>query len=418
MMDKLINPGARKGCVYAPPSKSHCHRLLICAALSKGENYVSCNSLSADILATLRSLRAMGAEATAMEEAIYFSHGLTPSQGRVILPCGESGSTLRFLLPLCGALGIEAEFSMEGRLPQRPLAPLDSLLCSMGMDIQKQGSSLLCKGQLRAGAYTIDASISSQYISGLLFALPLLKGDSTLTLTGNIESAPYIAMTEDALTQSAIGFSRRGRCYTIPGNQQYALPRHCMVEGDCSQSAFFMAMGALSKEGIRIDNYPLVSLQGDKAMLTLLQNFGAKVYSEDCSISVRRGSLHGIEIDGSQIPDLVPALSVVAAGAKGTTLIKNAARLRLKESDRLLATTTMLRSLGGEVEELPDALIIHGGKILHGGCIDSFHDHRIVMAAAAAASICTEPVLVKDALCTDKSYPGFWDTLSQLEYAL
>ena len=416
-MDKTILPGPRTGTVTAPASKSHGHRLLLCAALSEGENAVDFGTLSEDIAATLRCLQALGAEVDVEGNTAVFHNGIRNLvyHNHIVLSCGESGSTLRFLLPLCGALGVEAEFQMQGRLPERPLAPLDALLCAHGMELRKSGTSLFVRGQLEAGDYSITGSVSSQYITGLLYALPLLPGDSTLTVTGKVESAPYIAMTEDALKQSGIGFHKSDWVYTISGGQHYALPHHCKVEGDCSNAAFFLAMGALSEEGITVRNIPDSSLQGDRQILDLLRSFGAEVCEQGERVTVRRGILHGITIDASNIPDLVPVLSVVAAAAEGETHILNAGRLRIKESDRLRSTAALLFALGAEAEELPDGLRIHGGKALRGGCVDSFHDHRIAMAAAVAASICTDSITVRDALCTDKSYPGFWDGMEQLQ---
>ncbi len=414
-MDMTVQPGRRRGRVSAPPSKSHAHRLLLCAALSEGESCVELGALSDDICATLSCLSALGAAPMLEGGSARFPAPLSPPVGRAILPCGESGSTLRFLLPLCGALGVEAEFVMAGRLPQRPLAPLDALLRRQGMALWRGGNTLYCRGALRSGEYSIDAGVSSQYITGLLYALPLLAGESSLSLTGKIESAPYIAMTEDALRQSGIRFRKEGRRYTIHGGQHYALGDNGRVEGDCSQAAFFLALGAFSDGGVTVENYPTASLQGDREMLTLLRAFGAEVEVGEESVFVRRGKLRGIEIDASQIPDLVPVLGVVGAAAEGTTLIKNAARLRLKESDRLASTAALLRALGGEVDELPDALRIHGGKSLRGGSVESFHDHRIAMAAAVAASLCKESILVSDAFCTDKSFPAFWEVFSSLE---
>lgn len=415
-MDKTIQPGQRTGKVSAPASKSHGHRLLLCAALSKGESTVDFGTLSNDIAATLRCLRALGAEAETESTTAVFHNSIHNSvyHNRITLPCGESGSTLRFLLPLCGALGVEAEFQRSGRLPERPLAPLDAVLREHGMELWEEGSSLCCRGRLMPGDYSITGSVSSQYITGLLYALPLLSGDSTLTVTDKVESAPYIAMTEDALIQSGIRFEKRGWVYTVPGRQHYALPHRCRVEGDCSNAAFFLAMGALSVQGVTVENVPSKSLQGDRQMLELLRSFGAEVTEEGESVTVRRGRLRGITVDAAQIPDLVPVLSVVAAAAEGETRILNAGRLRTKESDRLRSTAALLTSLGAEAEELPDALYIQGGRALRGGTVDSFHDHRIAMAAAVAASICTGSVTVKDALCTDKSFPGFWEAINSL----
>lgn len=416
-MDKFILPGSRKGCVAAPASKSHAHRLLLCAALSEGENEVEYGSLSNDISATLACLRAMGACEESAEGSSLFRGSILDAghPASVCLPCGESGSTLRFLLPLCGALGLKAEFRQEGRLPERPLEPLCGVLCSHGMSVVRNGSSVYCEGQLRPGDYSITGSVSSQFITGLLYALPLLDGNSRLTVTGRVESEGYIAMTEDALLQSGIRFEKQGWQYHTEGRQRYRLPRHCRLEGDCSNAAFFLVMGAFSRNGITVDNIPAHSLQGDREIIRLLRRFGAELTEDGERVTVRSAPLRGIATDVSQIPDLVPALAVLAAGAEGETRFENAARLRLKESDRLHALSVLLSSLGGEVRETDDTLIIRGGRPLSGGAVDTARDHRIAMAAAAAAPLCRSGVTVCGAECTDKSFPGFWNAYSSLE---
>ncbi len=282
-----------------------------------------------------------------------------------VLPCGESGSTLRFLLPVVGALGAKAVFQMEGRLPKRPLAPLDAELRAHGMGIRQEGERLYCDGELRPGAYRLPGNVSSQYISGLLLALPRLPGDSSLIVTGAVESAAYITMTEDALRLSGIGFTKNGWEYRIPGNQQPRLPDMLTVESDWSNAAFFLSVGALSARGIKVMGLNPASSQGDRAALDILRAFGAEIAEENGDILIRAGALHGQTIDAAPIPDLIPVLSVVAAGAEGETRIVNASRLRLKESDRLKSTAAMLQALGGRSCDSRKTET-HGR---HGGCL-------------------------------------------------
>lgn len=404
--------GPRHGTVAAPASKSHAHRLLICGGLGKTPVTIDCADISKDIAATVQCLEALCADVTVADGKLH----IVPAAkaGRKALFCGESGSTLRFLLPVCGALREEVVFHREGRLPDRPLAPLDAVLRAHGMVITSQGSDLHCSGQLQSGLYEIPGDVSSQYISGLLFALPLLKGDSIIRITGKIESAAYITMTEQALQQAGIRFVKTENEYTVFGSQQYALPAEAAVEGDYSNAAFFLCMGALSNEGMRVTNMPHETRQGDRAVVDILRRFGAEVTVADDEIFVRGGHLHGCEIDAAPIPDLIPALSVVAAAAEGETHIINAGRLRLKESDRLSTTAEMLTALGGTVAELPDGLVIKDGQ-LQGGIVDSHNDHRIAMSAAVASCVCSEPVTVQDPTCTDKSFPRFWDIFTRLE---
>ena len=416
MTEITLLPGERNGITAAPSSKSHAHRLLICAALGGEKVNIDCGDISKDIAATSKCLEALCADISEGADGLISVEPKRKLTEQVkVLHCGESGSTLRFLIPVCGALGESVVFNMEGRLADRPLAPLDELLREHGMSIAKDGSRLCCSGRLRSGVFSIPGDISSQYISGLLFALPLLDGDSIIRITGKLESSAYIAMTESALRASGIDFEHKGNEYHISGNQRYALSGNCAAEGDYSNGAFFLCMGALSKGGITVKNMPSETLQGDSAVVDILRRFGAEVEVRGNEITVKKGSLKGCEIDASGIPDLVPVLSVVAATAKGETRITNAARLRLKESDRLKTTAELLSRLGGDVTELSDGLIINGTGTLSGGTVNSYNDHRIAMSAAVASCISTAAVTVEGPECTAKSFPRFWENFEQLE---
>lgn len=415
-MNQTILPGPRTGSVRIPASKSQAHRLLICAALGAQPVALQCDGVSADIAATARCLCALGADITDDGAGTF---RIVPIAGKMPahadLFCGESGSTLRFLLPVVGTLGADVTFRMAGRLPERPLSPLDAVLTAHGMTIRRDGALLHVAGQLRPGAYELPGDVSSQYISGLLMALPRLPGESTLAVTGKLESAGYIAMTEDALRLSGIRLQKSGRTYTIPGGQTARLPAQCRVEGDWSNAAFFLCMGALSPAGVTVTGLSAASSQGDSAVLDVLRRFGADVRETQDAVTVRRGALRGVTIDAAPIPDLIPVLSVVAALADGETQIVNAARLRLKESDRLESTAAMLRALGGQVEVHDSGLTVTGRPALTGGTVDPQHDHRIAMAAATAACGSAAPVTVRDRACIEKSYPCFWTDLSALK---
>ena len=414
-MMRTISPGARTGCVHIPASKSQAHRLLICAALGEEKTEVVCDGISADIAATAKCLRALGAAVEETATGFLVSPIKKVPEGRCELYCGESGSTLRFLLPVVGALGAQAAFHREGRLPQRPLAPLDGVLTAHGMTLFEDGDLLLCSGQLQAGNYEIAGNVSSQYISGLLMALPRLTGESRLTVTGTLESAAYVAMTEDALRLSDVEFSKNGASYAIPGGQRFRLPARTAVEGDWSNAAFFLCMGALAKEGIRVEGLNLKSSQGDRGVLDVLRAFGAAVSEEENAVTVRRGTLRGVTVDASPIPDLIPVLSVVASVAAGETRVENAYRLRLKESDRLQSTANLLRALGGRVEEKEDGLVITGVSALHGGAVETQNDHRLAMSAAVAACAAMGEVTVDNDACVAKSYPRFWEDYGSLK---
>ena len=411
-----VAPGARTGSVRIPCSKSQAHRLLICAALGEEPVRVECDGLSKDIRATAACLNALGAEITEVETGVLQVIPIRGAeQGLCRLPCGESGSTLRFLLPVVGMLGCEAVFLREGRLPERPLEPLDAVLTAHGMELRSEGAELYCSGQLCPGEYSIPGDVSSQYISGLLMALPFLPGDSTLTVTGKRESEGYITMTEDALRLAEVQWEKRNWVYMIPGAQRVKLPAALRVEGDWSSAAFLLCMGALSPEGVAVTGMNPTSSQGDRGVVDILRSLGAVAEGTPNGVAVRRGALRGCTIDAAPVPDLIPALSAVAAVAEGDTHIINAARLRLKESDRIESTAAMLRALGVSVEELPDGMIIHGRKTLQGGTVDPRGDHRIAMAAAVAACACEEEVVVLDSQCVEKSYPRFWEDLVALK---
>lgn len=414
-MNRMIEPGPRSGAVRIPASKSQAHRLLILAALGERETELLCDGLSKDILATAACLNALGADIAEISDGVLRVRPIrSVPAGLCRLPCGESGSTLRFLLPVVGALGANCVFLREGRLPERPLAPLDGELTAHGMRLRADGALLYAEGQLQSGSYAIPGDISSQYISGLLMALPLLKEESCLAVTGHVESAAYITMTEDALRLAGASFQKENQTYRISGGQTYRFPVKLAVEGDWSNAAFFLCMGALSEKGVRVTGLNPASSQGDRGVLEILRRFGAEISEEESGIFARKGILRGITVDAAPVPDLIPTLAALAAAAEGETRVINAARLRLKESDRIRSTCAMLRALGAEAEELEDGLVIRGGKPLAGGTVDSFGDHRIAMAAAVAATAAQGAVTVCGSECTAKSYPRFWEDLASL----
>lgn len=409
-MEVKITPRRLGGTIEIIASKSRAHRLLICAALSSAPSILLCNESSEDIDATARCLSALGGKVNRTPSGFAVSP-VTSSSEEVWADCGESGSTLRFLLPIIGALGKTVRLKLSGRLPQRPLSPLWEELIKHGMSLSfEKEDVLLCSGKLSGGTYTLPADISSQFISGLLFALPLLEADSTLKLTGKIESAQYIAMTEDAVRTYGIRFTYENNTYSIPGRQKYiyGASETPYVEGDWSNAAFWLTAGALG-EGVTCTGLQMESLQGDKAITHLLASFGAIAAYGETTVSFRHGPMHGIEIDASQIPDLVPILAVAATAAEGTTRIFGAQRLKIKESDRLKTVSDMLSTLGAMITETEDGLIIQGGNPLGGGTISSAGDHRIAMSAAIASMLCSAPVIVEGAQAVNKSYPKFWD---------
>lgn len=375
------------------PSKSDAHRALICSALSENPCRVVCSAGSEDIEATENCLAAL-------------------KEGREEMRCRESGSTLRFLLPVMGALGHKAAFYPEGRLPDRPLSPLYEQLEAHGCRLSPKGSiPFVIEGQLKAGDYWLPGNVSSQYISGFLFALPLLQGDSRICIEGELESRGYVNMTRKVLTDFGIVTEETDFGYTIPGGQKYCGPEVYRVEGDWSNACFWLASGAFLEDGICVRGLSADSLQGDREIVSLLSRFGAKVKAEENQVTVQKGRLRGIEIDARQIPDMVPILSVVACGAEGKTVIRGAQRLRMKESDRLETICQVLRGLGAGIEEISDGLVIEGGGFLNGGKAFSYRDHRIAMMAAVASLICREKVILEGGEAVKKSYPDFFDVM-------
>lgn len=388
-MDITIYPRKLSGTISAIPSKSQAHRIQICAAFADAPTNILCSSNNADMEATADCLRAIGAEITFTESG----YEVTPVKyipETADLYCRESGSTLRFLLPVCAALGIDTTFHMEGRLPHRPLSPLWEELERMGTNLSRPAEKTIrCTGKLISGIYTIDGSVSSQFITGLLFALSLLPGDNQLIVTGNIESKPYIQMTEDVL--NLFGVSTQGYCFH---NIAFHSPGSVTVEGDWSNGAFFLGAKSIGN-AVSIKGLNQASPQGDRQALSLMNALS-----------------HQTTIDGRDIPDLIPILAVVAGAKKGATF-ENIGRLRLKESDRIESVAAMLKALGCKVDTGNDYLTVSPAAF-QGCVIDSFNDHRIAMSAAIASTVSNGPVTILGAECVSKSYPDFWSEFLKL----
>ena len=406
-MKVTFQPFTPQGTVAAPPSKSDVHRAILCAALSKGVCTITPVALSEDIKATISCVESLGA-VTRMENRTLTVDGSGMFQKKTAtLHCGESGSTLRFLIPVAAAGGVNAVFTGAGRLPERPIGIYTDALPKAGVQCDTAGGlPLTISGQLRGGEFKIPGDVSSQFISGLLFALPLLPRDSRIVLTTPVQSVGYINMTIRTMAKFGVEIGVMDDGWYIRGNQRY-VPSDYRTDGDWSQAAFFMTAGAIGGD-VTVTGANIDSAQGDRRIAALLREFGAEVIQDGGTVRVRRGELKAIEIDASQIPDLVPILAVCASFAKGTTRIVNAARLRIKESDRLQTTAALLNSLGGRVKELPDGLEITDVEKLAGGHADGCNDHRIVMSAAVCAARSAGKITCTDAMSINKSYPGFY----------
>lgn len=391
-------------------SKSDVHRLLIASALAESETRIELDGWSEDIEATTNCLEALGARVKREKQAIVvtpLTHGKAQD---AILDCGESGSTLRFLLPIVSALGSTSIITGAGRLPERPIGVLLDELKAHGSEFSKDTLPLTMSGQLRGGVYTLPGNVSSQFITGLLLALPMLKEDSEIRLTTAVESMGYIQMTLQTLKLFSIEIIETEQGYLIQGGQKYRSPKNIVADGDWSSAAFWLASGAMSGEitctGLKMD-----SCQADKEIVSILKRFGAQVEEKGTSVVVRPAKLQGISIDASQIPDLVPILCTVAAQAEGVTEIYNAGRLRIKESDRLQAMAEGLTKLGVKIEEKPEGIVIHGGgeKLEAAEShLEAFNDHRIVMALAVAAMARRSVAILEGAQAVNKSYPSFF----------
>jgi 3-phosphoshikimate 1-carboxyvinyltransferase len=406
-----ITPANLGGIVRAIASKSDAHRLLILAALSRGETRLVMEQRSEDIDATISCLRALGAEVALLPDGV-FVRGIEQVRENPLLDCGESGSTFRFMLPVACALCEHARFTGSGRLPERPIGELMRVMQAHGVAFSAEQLPFATAGKLTGGDFALPGNVSSQYLTGLLLALPTIAEDSTISLTTRLESAAYVDITLHALKRFGVQVRVQNGVYAVSGGLTIRSPGTLSVDGDWSNAAFFLAAGALGNP-VTMTGLNPDSPQGDKAILDALRQFGAHVEKKQDSVTVSPLQLTGCTIDVGETPDLLPILAVLGACAAGETRLVNAARLRLKESDRLASVSAMLRALGGTVEELPDALVITGGA-LAGGTVDSCRDHRIAMSAAIASIRCKQEVTILGADAVKKSYPAFYQDFNLL----
>lgn len=389
-MDITIYPSSLSGTVAAIPSKSQAHRVLICAAFSDNPTAIICPETNQDIEATVNCLCALGANIQ-RENDTYFVEPIVSVPESATLDCAESGSTLRFMLPIVGALGVNGTFLLGGRLPNRPLSPLWEEMERMGCRLCRPSETTVhCSGQLLSGQYKIAGNISSQFITGLLFALALLPGSSSLVIEGKLESKPYVDMTLQAL--NLFGVSTDGS--TTESQFPFHSPGKITVEGDWSNAAFFLSAQFLGNP-VSVTGLSDVSAQGDRAAAKLIPSLNEYIV-----------------VDATDIPDLVPILAITAGASHGA-VFKNIGRLRLKESDRIATVINMLKELGVSAYATENTLVVECGHY-HSCTIDAASDHRIAMAAAIAATVADGPVTILGAHCVAKSYPSFWDEFRRL----
>ncbi len=410
-----LTPTPLAGTVTMPSSKSIMHRALLCASLSEGTTRLSPLLLSEDIKATISACQTLLSDICVGDSIVVSARHSLPEQS--VINCRESGSTLRFFLPIAAALGAHVTFMGEGRLPQRPLTPLFELFEQTGCPYSAQGNlPVTLHGRLPSGTLAIRGDVSSQFITGLLMALPLL-GHSVLHVTTPLESRPYVDITLDVMKQFGVTcHQEQYRVFQTEGT--YQTPGVFRCEGDWSNAAFWLVANALGAR-IRIENLSLASCQGDRQILAILQQCGFSL--QEGFLLQRQEKSHAqlpsspVVIDVSDIPDLVPILAVFGSFCCQKMHLVGAARLRLKESDRLAATASELNRLGAAITELPDGLVVRHVSSLHGGHVQSHNDHRIAMALAIASLKSTAPVTIDGAYAVQKSYPAFWQELERLQ---
>lgn len=409
-----------KGSVKIPPSKSMAHRAVICAALSDGISKINNIELSDDIIATIEAMKALGAKIEKEQDYLKIT-GIFSKELKLereferVVDCNESGSTLRFLIPISLAFEGETRFIGRGNLGKRPLTTYYEIFDKQGIEYsyKEDKLDLIVKGMLKSGEFKVKGNISSQFITGLLFALPLLQGDSKIIITTELESKGYLDLTLSAMKDFGVNVINKDyEEFIIKGSQSYK-PREYRVEGDYSQGAFFLSADALGSQ-VEVLDLKEDSLQGDRECLDILKRMGVKIEKREGLIATTEG-LSSTIIDASQCPDIIPILSAVAALSEGTTEVINAGRLRIKECDRLAAIALELNKLGAKVIEKEESLIITGVKELKGGVeVWSHKDHRIAMTLAIVASRCLEPIILKDYECVSKSYPCFFEDFRKL----
>ena len=421
-MEKVkFSPAVFGGEVHIPPSKSFAHRALICSALSGGNVKVNNISTSRDMEATGNFIRALGMDVVPDGKGnVTIEGGMKLPEEPITVDCIESGSTLRFIIPIMAALGVSCTFVGSGLLPSRPIGVYSELLPVHGVSFEGNGLPCTIKGKLSPGDFSLPGNISSQFISGLMFALPLIDGDSRIIITTELESESYIDITISVLQKYGINIERTDYGYFVKGDQKYKAVDHT-VEGDWSQAAFYMNLGAFSKEPIRVHGLDPHSVQGDRKCMEVYGKLGVRAEFEGDVITISNPAvthescgLKATEVSVTDIPDMVPALAVCMAMAEGESRITDAARLRIKESDRLKAITEAINAIGGKVTELPEGLIIKGVSHFTSGEVKGCNDHRIVMAVSTAAARAQGDIVSTDPHSINKSYPEYFEHYNSL----
>ena len=415
MSELTITPTKLKGKIVLPPSKSLAHRAIICASLAKGISRIDNIEYSDDIKATISCMKALGTQIEEHGNYVVIDGTTTFTNSKCEMDCNESGSTLRFMVPIALVEPNNVHFIGQGRLGQRPLNTYYEIFERQNIEyMYKNGVlDLYAIGRLQADEFVIPGNISSQFISGLMFALPLLENDSTIKVDGLLESKGYIDLTLDMLKDFGIEIENHDyQSFTIKGNQAYQ-PCNKRVEADFSQAAFYLVASALGSDLI-IQDLNLDSSQGDKMVLEYLLQMGCELEELDDGIRLTAKNLKAIEVDASQCPDVIPVLSVALGMAKGTSRVVNAKRLRIKECDRIEATVDLLSTLGGKITSDESTMTITGVDHYTGGSCHTYDDHRLAMSIGIIATVAQGPVHLDNKECVGKSYPKFWDDYTML----
>lgn len=414
-MSLRIQPRQLQGKVHIPPSKSMAHRAIICASLARGRSVISNVQYSKDIEATISAMKALGTMIFQHDDYLEIDGTTTFMRNNGEIDCHESGSTLRFMIPISLVQPSNFHFKGEGRLGKRPLDVYYQIFekQNIGYLYKENVLDLYVMGQLHAGTFEIAGDVSSQFISGLLFALPLFPQDSRIVITSPLQSKGYVDLTIQMLQHYGIFvINNHYQELIIPGGQHYHA-RDYEVEGDFSQAAFYLVAGALGND-VTLEGLNFQSKQGDKVVIDILEKMGCQFKQVENSCQITCSSLQGTVIDGSQCPDIIPIIAMACAQAKGKSVIQNIERLRIKECDRLKATVDMIVQLGGQAIEHQDSMEIIGVEKLKGGEVTSSHDHRMAMSAAIMSSVCEGDVVIDDRQCVEKSYPDFWEDFKSL----
>ncbi len=425
MSTAILKNSFLNGTVVAPSSKSVAHRVMICAALSYSKCYIKNVSESNDMSATISCLETLGAKITRSGKTLFLDATdfvRENDERHFTLNCKESGTTLRVIIPICAALGLHVTFVGEGRLPLRPLDEYLALLPKHGVKCTKGETylPLTIEGKLTGDTFEISPKISSQYVTGLLLALSLLKNDATLKLSSKMVGSQYVDLTTDVMRKFSVEATKTDDSYFIKGESKLtAMSEYSdentgiTVEGDWSQAAFFLCAGAVNGD-ITVTGLDINSSQGDKAIVDILKALKADITVTENAVRVKKSALKGTDINALDTPDLVPVVALTSAFASGDTNIYGVSRLKFKESDRLLSTASMINSLGGNATYTDDCMTISGGMKLKGGNVKAYNDHRIVMSTAVGALMCENEVEITDAHAVNKSYSDFFEDYKSL----